>query len=395
MSLNLFLRAADDLRFEQDAARRGKAIRRLGRAALALTMTAVVNAAAQSVMDAVRDDDDEKGYWEKFAAAFIGLDGDEDTMKDRLLKVFFSGNAGSNLNPLGQIPYVKDLVSLAQGYSVARTDMEVISDIVRDAQLFLKSAEGGKKTRAYALSRLLASCAKLWGVPVSNLQRDTWALLRTAAQETGNTALEYEMEKAIYKLSNTGNKSRFIAYLYRARAAGDTETAEHIYKDLKEQMGLTDREISSAVDGKTRAERGVQSVDDLPAGDRYLAPAAEKQRQRIQAEVEQSRLWARATAQEQEKAEGDLYTLLTDSAAGEALREKAEAAARGGVSDAEYILFRLALSMADQPTESGKLGTITNAELEEAISMLEGLSRSERSHLWTAYGRSGKSDPWG
>lgn len=62
---------------------------------------------------------------------------------------------------------------------------------------------------------------------------------------------------------------------------------------------------------------------------------------------------------------------------------------------AHDMLYLLALSMADEPTESGKLGTYTNDEVEDAINMLTGLSDEEKSYLWTAQGKSEKSNPWG
>lgn len=133
----------------------------------------------------MRDDDEDKKYWERFRTAFTGVTGDEETFRDYLTNILLSGNVGSNNNPLGQIPFVKDVVSLAQGYSVARTDMEVISDIVDASKLFISSANGGKKTTVYAIKSLAASVAKLFGVPASNLMRDTWAAVRTAAVESG------------------------------------------------------------------------------------------------------------------------------------------------------------------------------------------------------------------
>ena len=55
----------------------------------------------------------------------------------------------------------------------------------------------------------------------------------------------------------------------------------------------------------------------------------------------------------------------------------------------------LALSMADKPTESGKMGSYTNDEVAEAIRMVPGLTDEERSYLWTAQGKNEKSNPWG
>lgn len=284
MSLNLLMRAYDQVRYEQNSQKRGKAIKTMGRAATALVVTNVVNALAQSLIDAMRDDDEDKKYWERFRTAFTGVTGDEETFRDYLANILLSGNAGSNNNPLGQIPFVKDVVSLAQGYSVARTDMEVISDIVDASKLFISSANGGKKTTVYAIKSLAASVAKLFGVPASNLTRDMWGLARSAAVETGNIPLQYEMEKAIYNISNTGNKNRYYAILYRALEQGDMDTYQHIRDDLMNSMGVDGASIDSAM--RSRYNKAVEKDPDytLPQRARDLigsrdkyAPAKEKE----------------------------------------------------------------------------------------------------------------------
>lgn len=276
MSLNLLMRAYDQVRYEQNSQKRGKAIKTMGRAATALVVTNVVNALAQSLIDAMRDDDEDKKYWERFRTAFTGVTGDEETFRDYLTNILLSGNVGSNNNPLGQIPFVKDVVSLAQGYSVARTDMEVISDIVDASKLFISSANGGKKTTVYAIKSLAASVAKLFGVPASNLMRDTWAAVRTAAVETGNIPLQYEMEKVIYNISNTGNKNRYYAILYRALEQGDMDTYQHIRDDLMNSMGVDGASIDSAM--RSRYNKAVEKDPDytLPQRARDLIGSRDK-----------------------------------------------------------------------------------------------------------------------
>ena len=276
MSLNLLMRAYDQVRYEQNSQKRGKAIKTMGRAATALVVTNVVNALAQSLIDAMRDDDEDKKYWERFRAAFTGVTGDEETFQDYLTNILLSGNVGSNNNPLGQIPFVKDVVSMAQGYSVSRTDMEVISDIVDASKLFISSANGGKKTTVYAIKSLAASVAKLFGIPASNLMRDTWAAVRTAAVETDNIPLQYEMEKAIYNITNTGNKNRYYAILYRALEQGDMDTYQHIRDDLMNSMGVDGASIDSAM--RSRYNKAVEKDPDytLPQRARDLIGSRDK-----------------------------------------------------------------------------------------------------------------------
>ena len=285
MSLNLLMRAYDQVRYEQNSQKRGKAIKTMGRAATALVVTNVVNALAQSLIDAMRDDDEDKKYWERFRAAFTGISGDEETPWEKAWNAIMEGNVGSNMNPLGQIPFVKDALSIMQGYDVSRTEMEIVSDLIQAGQTAIQSADGqGKRTRAYALKGLLAAGAKMFGIPASNLTRDMWGLARSAAVETGNIPLQYEMEKAIYNISNTGNKNRYYTILYRALEQGDMDTYQHIRDDLMNSMGVDGASIDSAM--RSRYNKAVEKDPDytLPQRARDLigsrdqyAPAKEKE----------------------------------------------------------------------------------------------------------------------
>lgn len=277
MSLNLLMRAYDQVRYEQNSQKRGKAIKTMGRAATALVVTNVVNALAQSLIDAMRDDDEDKKYWERFRAAFTGISGDEETPLEKAWNAITEGNVGSNMNPLGQIPFVKDALSIMQGYDVSRTEMEIVSDLIQAGQTAIQSADGqGKWTRAYALKGLLAAGAKMFGIPASNLTRDMWGLARSAAVETGNIPLQYEMEKAIYNISNTGNKNRYYAILYRALEQGDMDTYRHIRDDLMNSMGVDGASIDSAM--RSRYNKAVEKDPDytLPQRARDLIGSRDK-----------------------------------------------------------------------------------------------------------------------
>lgn len=256
MSLNVFMRAWDNMRYEENPAKRSKAIKTVGRAAAALLVTDVVNALAQSIADAGRDDDPDKDYWEKFLTALTGITGGEKTTKELLQHIVLEGNLGSNVNKLGSIPFVKDILSLTQGYSVSRTDMQVFSDIVSASKDFTASMGGsGKKTREEALTNMFAACSKLFGLPVANIKRDAMAAVRTAVQATGSVALEYEFEKFTYNIYSTANKSRYLNLAFKALEQGDLTTYEHIRKELKDFMALDNSSVDSSMRSKLDKER--------------------------------------------------------------------------------------------------------------------------------------------
>lgn len=258
MSLNVLLRSYDNFRYEENPAKRSKALKTLGRAATALVVTNVVNALAQSIVDGLRDDDRDKDYWEKFLSAFTGVEGDEKNALELIGNVVLNGNVGSNMNIVAQAPFAKDILSLAQGYDVSRPDMEVFADLLDAAGTFAKSIDGsGKKTRKEATLSLLAAASKMFGLPAANIKRDIMATLRTEAQASGSLGFQYEVEKFSYNLANSGNKSRFIGILYDALEQGDYATYEHVRRDLMEQMGLDGESIQSSL--KTRYNKKTES----------------------------------------------------------------------------------------------------------------------------------------
>lgn len=267
MSLNLLMRAYDQVRYEQNSQKRGKAIKTMGRAATALVVTNVVNALAQSLIDAMRDDDEDKKYWERFRAAFTGISGDEETPWEKAWNAITEGNVGSNMNPLGQIPFVKDALSIMQGYDVSRTEMEIVTDLIQAGQTAMQSVGGdGKKTRAYAIKGLLAAGAKMFGIPAANLSRDIWGLMRSAAVETGNIPLQYEMEKAIYNITNSSNSGRYLDIMYRALEQGDMDSYQHIREELSDQMGKSFTEMDSAMKSRYEKAKGKDGAYTLPKG---------------------------------------------------------------------------------------------------------------------------------
>lgn len=285
MSLNVLMRSYDNFRYEENPAKRSKALKTLGRAATALVVTNVVNALAQSIVDGLRDDDRDKDYWEKFLSAFTGVEGDEKNALELIGNVVLNGNVGSNMNIVAQIPFAKDVLSLAQGYDVSRPDMEVFSDMVNAARAFVDSAGGdGKKTRKEATLTLLAAASKMFGLPVTNIKRDLMATLRTVAQASGSLGFQYEVEKFSYNLNNSSNKSRFIGILYDALEQGDYATYEHVRRDLMEQMQLDGESIQSSLktdyNKKLKADSGYtmpkKSLDMIGAHGKYAEDTPEE-----------------------------------------------------------------------------------------------------------------------
>lgn len=253
MSINLLVRTIDAFTHETSKEKKSSAAKKIGRAAAALLVTDVVNAFAQSIIDGIRDDDKDKKWWKRVMSAFTGQTGEEETAWEKGWNFVMEGNLGGNLNKAASMPYLADVFSLMQGYEVARTDTEVINDIVRASQTLIKSlGDDGKKTWVYATKATLGATAKLFGLPLNNLTRDLWGVLRSVAIETDNIPLQYEMEKMIWDIDNHSNSGKFGELLYKSLTLGDTEAYQKIRGEMQKRMGLDDSRIKSILRGHVK-----------------------------------------------------------------------------------------------------------------------------------------------
>ena len=261
MSLNVFMRKWDALRYEEDPVKRKAAMKALSRSLAVLISSEVATAVVQSLSDAKRDDDDDKDYWEKFMEAMAGITGDEKTMTEILKNVVFEGNIGQNLNPINKLPYLKDINSMLQGYKVVRMDLGVYQDNVRASKAFIASLDGqGVKTRQDALTMALGAAGEFWGIAGSNLKREIYSTIDTIFQATGNVALQYEWDKLTYNISNTSNKDRYLGLMFKALEQGDLTTYEHIRKELKDYMAVDSTTADNSM--RTRLEDKQEADED-------------------------------------------------------------------------------------------------------------------------------------
>lgn len=387
---NMFVNAVYDLRHATGRDARKTARKVLARTSTALVVSFTVNAVMQSIADALRDDDKELEYWEKMLQAFTGFSGDEESFLD-YWNSFWSGNLEANFNPLGYIPYAKDLVSIAQGYDVSRMDMEPITKVWEAFANMRKALIGeGKYSIAGASATMLSEVARLFGVPVANLKRDIQAAVATAAIETDNYLMQYRIDKALLNIGYQGNRSGFMDILYAA-SINDPEAYEFIYEDMV-SSGITEEQIRNAMESRMKDDQGVESVADLEK--RYLTPNQEKTYDSLYGQVSNSSVWRSANQEQKDSIEEDIYNLAVGTDAGEKLMEKIEGGSSYGISEADYLLYLAAREIVDSKNDDPEKrnGSIDQEEAEAAIDMLTGLSDEARAYLWQSTNKGWKEE---
>ena len=258
-SLNMLLRAYDAWRYETNPSKKSAALKQFARTSIALLVTDGVNALVQSLVDAARKDDKDKDYWGRYFEVLTGVTGEDDTVASVLL----GSNLWDNIDPVGRIPFAKDIKSMLQGYTVSRMDADAVSDFIAAAQLFTKATQGdGQKTTLYAFKQLLVTGSKIFGVSVGNIGRDTWAVARSIAQETGSYWAMYQMEQMIYRVApDAKNSSRYYSILYHA-LQDDKAAYDRIYADLISK-GYTDKQIKTGMKNAIKNAGGSDMLSQL------------------------------------------------------------------------------------------------------------------------------------
>lgn len=393
-SYNMFMNAVYDLRHATGKEARRTARRALARTAVALAVSFTINAVMQSLVDGLRDDDKELDYWERVQRAFIGFSGDEESFLD-YWNSFWSGNLEASYNPLSYMPYFKDLLSIIQGYDVSRMDAEALEKVFTSGKNFWQALNGeGRYSLAGASASFLAELSRLFGLPVANLKRDIQGTITSAAIETDDYWLQYQIDKALLNIGYSGNRSGFMDILYAA-SVNDPEAYELIYDDMT-ASGITQEQIRTSMETRMREAQGVESVADLTR--RYLTPDQERTYNHIYSQVTSSAIWSAANEEQREAVEDDLYDLAAGTDAGQKLQEKIDGGASYGISDGDYLLYLAAREIADAANEDPEKrnGSIDQSEAEAAIDMLTGLSDEARAYLWqsTNKGWSEKNNPY-
>ena len=205
-----------------------KGRRRLVRVTVAHTATSILTALLAALVDAIRDDDEEKKWWEKYLSA-VG----ENTL--------------DNLSPLNMLPYLKDVASLLSGYNLTRQEMAGLTDVVNAGRAWMSYFQGDSKySVAWLIKNSAASISKLTGIPVAAATRDLEALVGGSIRTLGDfgvptARLEYILDTFYYPV-NSKNASRYAGRAYDAYRENNPKLAKDIMEAM-EKGGISEEKI--------------------------------------------------------------------------------------------------------------------------------------------------------
>ena len=210
----------------------------------AVVASQIINSILVSFVYAGRDDDEDETYAEKY----IGT---------------LAGEILDSLNPATYIPFIKDIVSIVQGYDVERSDMAIISDLVNAwRKLGSDNLSVYRKVEGFA-----GSIAQIFGLPVKNIMRDMRAFWQTVIQPVIDKAKGIEREKTTaagigyaIKGAITGKDVSNQNQLYEAYMSGDKAQIARVEGRYKDQSSINSAIRKALRENDPRILKAAQAV---------------------------------------------------------------------------------------------------------------------------------------
>lgn len=192
-----------------------------GRAIGAVAASIILNSILVAFVYAMRNDDDDKSYAEKYAKE----------LTESLIDGF---------NPGNMIPFARDIISILQGYDVERSDMSVVSNIYKG----WKNLWSSNRTPYRKVEDFAGAVASAFGLPVKNIMRDARGMYTMAETLiSGERTTGRGLGEAV--LQGLGRERKNSDQLYSALMSGDTKQAQRI----KDRYGDERKAVYAVRDG--------------------------------------------------------------------------------------------------------------------------------------------------
>ncbi len=360
VSLNLLMRAATEAK---NGTKQGKQF--AVNAVAAFVGSVVLNSLLKSLVTAARDDDEDKTYLEKYVGDFIG-------------------NFVSDISPLGMIPFVKDIVSIFEGYTVERADMNLFSDLAQS----VKTLNSDTKSDYQKFESILGSLAAFLGLPVKNMLRDgrsVYNLYKDFFINDNKTDWQ-GIKSSVFEHSNSDKYEALV----KAAEKDDEKEYQAIYEDLIDS-GKDDSKIKSGIKNVYRESGEVQkqtkqhmkSLD----GNKTFASFDDEDKQKLESDIMSSLATEKTVKAMVSKPDrfDELYAayrnnksnykrlkqqMLDEGMSASLINDGLEIARIAymksvGIDVSEYLLFKIATSKKNADTDNS--GGVSKAEKTAAV----------------------------
>ena len=213
------------------------------RAVGAFVLSVTLNSALKSLVTAALDKDDDESYLEKYVSAFVS-------------------NFTQDINPLRLIPVVRDIMSIRDGFTIGRSDMELFDDFFKAFNKFVADDE----VTWSEVSGMIGSTAAFVGIPAKNMIRDAESMvnmIRTIFDDNTPTGqgIRLAFEEGL-GIDNSAKKQ--AKRVIRAYLKGDTKEVAQTIADYRYTLprDLTEQEANRKVESWLKAEIKRMYVDE-------------------------------------------------------------------------------------------------------------------------------------
>ncbi|WP_337415647.1 hypothetical protein [Anaerotignum faecicola] len=258
--------AYDALREARQNPKSKEAWKKLTRTGFTLVLNGIGVAIAAGFVDAMRDDDDDDEFLEKWKNAVIGDYSEAETFGEKF-SAMWASNLNDNLNPMNTMVFARDLYSMISGYDVARTDFSWAADLIDCFKKWMQFMEGESKYTLNGMLRYTAGqFSKLIGLPYKSLDRDLFALKDSVVNhflkieqvqdafgysEADRLALAYQNRKLTNDIGSQQNVKLYTKMMLEAAFNGDNDLAAKIWNEMT-RAGISNEQMQSQL---TNAEK--------------------------------------------------------------------------------------------------------------------------------------------
>ena len=214
----------------------------------------LLNSLLSSLVYAMRDDDEDKTYEEKYISTL-------------------AMEMAEGVNPAEYFPVFRDIMSLVKGYEIERSDMALIGDLINSIRRMSSSTQSVSQK----LTNTGSAVAAFFGLPVTNIMRDVKGIQYTFLHQTDTeqftkTGLSVAMKEQFDTMWNLWNEETTNAYqLYQsaidhdakhfARVAARYESTEDVEQALRKALREYDPRINEAAEARLNGE--LEVYEDL------------------------------------------------------------------------------------------------------------------------------------
>jgi hypothetical protein len=187
--------------------------KQLLRTIFSMALAAGMNGLVKSLWDAARKREKDEDYWKKF----------EEVLGQNMLD-----------EAILDLPFLKDAISIIQGYDVERLDLSAFGDLWASLKSIYKYIEQGvsKKSMYKLFADLVKSVSSMTGLPFRGLLTSFESVLNMFAPEA--LTAKFETVKNLYDAYRTGDK-KVAAELYNAILSENIKKIENAEKERKKE----------------------------------------------------------------------------------------------------------------------------------------------------------------